>query len=190
MGDVLNYPNSLIENLDDFVVDLCRYSEGVLTEQQVRKKYHLLGEDVWQELGRDDSLIEKVEAEKLRRIRDGSCKRERAQQLVIDAPRVLGDIMSDPAANNRHRVDAIKTLDSIATPPAQVAAADSSRFVITINLSADSATNSETDVIHFDKPIAIGTDDTDHPNDTVVAIPTKEMKKITKKNENDDAESI
>jgi hypothetical protein len=128
-------------------------------------------------------LCERIEDERLRRIRDGSCKRERAQQLVINAPWVLGDIMSDPAANNRHRVDAIKTLDSIATPPAQ-AAADSSRFVIQINLGDDH-------VEHYSKSRTIDANDVDPyaaPAGTVVALPTKKLKKIAKKSENDDGD--
>jgi hypothetical protein len=189
MGDVLNYPNSLIENLDDFVVDLCRYSEGVLTEQQVRKKYHLLGEDVWQELGRDDSLIEKVEAEKIRRIRDGSTKRERAQQLVVKAPGVLGDIMLDASASPKNRIDASKTLDALATPPAQAAAADRDRFIIQINLGTDA--DGKEIVQRFNKSRSIKPYDDDvDPNDTDTAPQDVIAAIATKKNENDDGEPV
>jgi hypothetical protein len=31
--------------------------------------------------------------------------------------------MSDPGANNRHRVDAVKALDALATPPGQAGCA-------------------------------------------------------------------
>jgi hypothetical protein len=97
---------SLIDN-DAFVCDMARYAEGGLTEKQIKKKYRF-PDDVWVKLGDDDTLCEAIEPAKERRVRDGSCKRERAQQLIVDAPRVLGSIMSDPGANNRHRVDAIK----------------------------------------------------------------------------------
>ena len=57
----------------------------------MRKKYRL-SESSWSILGENDLLVEKIEAEKIRRIRDGSCKRERAQLLVVKAPDVLGGI--------------------------------------------------------------------------------------------------
>jgi hypothetical protein len=136
----------------EFLLDLCRYSENLLTEKFIRKKYHLLSEDVWQKLGEDESLIEKVEAEKLRRIRDGSSKREKAQQHIAKAPDVLNDIMLDAGANPRHKIDAAKALDDFAehrpqTTPAAVAA---ERFCITINLGAD------VPPLVFNKSIALG----------------------------------
>ena len=53
-------------------------------------------------------------AEKVRRIRSGSAKRERAQQLVVQAPNVLGDIMLDASASPKHRIDSAKALDAFA----------------------------------------------------------------------------
>jgi hypothetical protein len=143
--------DDLIENNHEFVVDLARFAEGSLTERQVKKKYRFT-DDVWATLGEDDGLVERIEAEKLRRIRDGSAARERAQQIFATAPNVLGDILNDGGASPRHRIESAKELRQIATPAAEGAAAD--RFVITINLGADS--------LHFDKPRAVGVDDPDH----------------------------
>ena len=158
MGDVVDLhgqPARLEEDLD-FISDLARYAEGLFSEQDVKKKHHLSA-DTWERLGNNETLIEKIEAEKLRRIRDGSTKRERAQQLVVKAPGILDSIMSDPNASPRHRVDAIKTLDSFASNgPESAPAAD--RFQITINLGSD--------VLHFDKSIAIDANDVDPFNDT------------------------
>ena len=44
--------------------------------------------------------------------------------------------MRDPAANARHIIDAVKTLDTLASTGAEAAAAGA-RFEITINLGAD-----------------------------------------------------
>jgi hypothetical protein len=132
MGDV---PAAILDDRD-FVVDFARYSEGILDEKFLRRKYRF-AESVWESLGEDDALVKLIEDEKLRRIRDGSSKREKAQQHIVRAPDILNAIMSDTNANNRHRVDAIKTLDAIATPPGQAAAADQNRFIIRIDLSAD-----------------------------------------------------
>jgi hypothetical protein len=90
MGDVVELhgqPAHLEEN-QEFVADCCRYAENILSEAAVKKKYHF-SDEVWTKLGEDDALVEKIEAEKIRRIRDGSSKREKAQVLVVKAPDVL-----------------------------------------------------------------------------------------------------
>ena len=88
-------------------------------------------------LGNDEELIEAIEAEKIRRIRNGSTKREKAQQLVVKAPAVPGNIMLDASASPRHRIDASKVLDDFAANgPKAAPAAD--RFQITINLGPTS----------------------------------------------------
>src|SRR6516164_2764213 len=97
---------------EEFITDLCRFSEGVYTEAAVRKKYHFT-EETWTALGTDDALCERVETEKLRRIRSGATKRELAQLHIIRGPDVLATIMDDPKANARHRVDSIKALDDL-----------------------------------------------------------------------------
>ena len=102
-------------------------------------------------------LIEDIEAEKVRRIRNGSAKREKAQQLVVQAPDVLGGIMLDASASPKHRIDSAKALDAFAANGPEAAPA-SDRFQITINLGSD--------VLHFDKSIAIDANDVDPFNDT------------------------
>ena len=69
--------------------------------EAVRKKYQL-AESSWHAFGGNDGLVEKIEAEKIRRIRDGSSKRERAQLLVVKAPNVVGNIMDDASASPPH----------------------------------------------------------------------------------------
>jgi hypothetical protein len=158
VGDVVNFPVLLDSDLGrELIVDCVRFAEGLLDERAIRKKYRF-DESAWEALGSNDALIEAVEAEKVRRIRDGSTKREKAQQLVVQAPGVLGGIMLDASASPRHRVDAIKTLDTFAANGPGAAAPASDRFQITINLGAD--------VLHFDKSIAPDPNDVDPFNDT------------------------
>src|SRR5262245_29822705 len=102
-------PTSLIDD-HEFITDCARYAEGLLSEKEVKKKHHF-NDDTWTRLGESDALVEAIEAEKLRQIRNGSTKRERAQKLVAQAPGVLGDIMLDANASPKHRIDASKTLD-------------------------------------------------------------------------------
>ena len=90
MGDVVNFPISLDSDLGrELIVNCCQFAENILTEQQVRKKYRF-DEAAWEALGTNDELVEKIEAEKIRRIRDGSSKREKSQQLITKAPGIFG----------------------------------------------------------------------------------------------------
>ena len=148
--------------------NLARFADGTLSEAAVKSRHHLSNED-WAALGESDKLVELVEAAKLRRIRTGATKRERAQIEIIDGPPILAKIMRDPNANERHRIDSIKTLDALASTGAEAAAAGA-RFEITINLGADH-------IEHYSKSIAIDPNDTD-PNEidapaVVAAIATK-----------------
>jgi hypothetical protein len=120
----------------EFVADLARYSEKLLTEKFIRRKYGNLTDDVWAALGENDELVSAIEAEKALRVRNGSAKRERAQLHIIKAPDVLEKIMSDETQNSRHRVDAVKALDSLAdNGPRSTQQAD--KFIIHIDLTAD-----------------------------------------------------
>ena len=127
---------ALIEN-QALLEDLARYSEGILSQQQVKKRWQeLIDEKTWETLGSDDALVQAIELEKARRVRSGAAKRERAQQHIVKAPDILEKIMSDDSANARHRVDSIKALDALADPGPQ-AAPPADRFIITIDLTAD-----------------------------------------------------
>jgi hypothetical protein len=145
-------PRAEVAELKDdheFIADCARYAEGVLSEQAVKKKYRF-DDTTWESLGNDEKLIEAIEAEKTRRVRNGSTARERAQVLFVAAPGVLGDIMNDTGASPRHRIESARELRQVAaTGPEAVPATD--RFTIVINLGED--------VIRVDKPIAVGVDD-------------------------------
>jgi hypothetical protein len=157
--DVASFLASLIDN-DAFVSDMARFSTGDLTERQIRKRYHL-PEEAWTKLGEDENLVSKIETEVLRRTRSGETKRERAQQYVTEVPRVMNDILMNAGASPRHRIDAGKTLNDLATPSGQTAAADTSRFVISIDLTAAGGNTIE----HYSKPYKVGVfDDTDPDN--------------------------
>ena len=158
MGEIVDLHGQPVhlEDNQEFVADCCRFAEGILDEKAVKQKYRF-DDDTWEKLGSNEVLIEKIEAEKVRRIRNGSAKRERAQQLVVQAPNVLGDIMLDTSASPKHRIDSAKALDAFAANGPEAAPA-SDRFQITINLGSD--------VLHFDKSIAIDANDVDPFNDT------------------------
>jgi hypothetical protein len=89
-------PNLLPSLLKDetLVEDLCRFADGILTEKQVRQKWHIADDLVWYALGTEDAFVERVELERTRRIRSGATKRELAQLHVTKAPAVLDKILS------------------------------------------------------------------------------------------------
>ena len=139
---------------DALVADLARFSEGICTEAAIRRKYRdLLDNEAWTTLGKDDLLVEMVEAEQVRRIRNGAAKREKAQNFVTAAPDILNGIMTDPKANAKHKVDAIKTLDALADPGPE-AAPEREYISIRIDLSADTrargAEPSPADILVFE----------------------------------------
>jgi hypothetical protein len=135
MGDTVNLPISLDSDLGrKLVSDLARFSEGICSELEVRKRHHF-DDATWEALGNNERLLEEVEIEKLRRIRNGAAKRERAQQLVVKGCTVLGDIMLDTAQSAKHRVDAIKTLDTFAAGPGDARASETV-YVIKFDLTA------------------------------------------------------
>jgi hypothetical protein len=164
---VANLP-SLIEN-HDFITDCARYAEGLYSEAAVKKKYRF-DDATWASLGEDEALIEAIEAERIRRVRSGAAKRERAQQHIVKGPDILEKIMSDESANARHRIDSVKALDALAdNGPGMAPAAD--RYVIRIDLSADAKLRSA-------KP---------DPNDVIVidATPHKTPAAITDQSKDD-----
>jgi hypothetical protein len=184
MGAVV-LPDATIDPSSDLgrqlVVDLARYRENLLDEKTIRKRYRF-DESTWQKLGDDDELIRAVEAEAVRRIADGSVKRERSQVLVARAPTVLGDILNDASQSARHRIDSAKTLNDFASNGAEAAAGQSDRFIITINLGEE--------VLRFNKSIKPDATDVDpyHPDDTdVTSTPWGMFAAIsTKKKDGDD----
>jgi hypothetical protein len=143
MSDVISLPVSLDSDMGRaLIADLARFSEGVLTEAQVKKKHHF-NDSTWEALGDHEALLAEVDAEKLRRIRSGAAKREKAQQLVVKAPDILSGIMTDPAQSARHRVDAIKTLDAFADSGPKDGPAAAEFFLIRIDLSGSDGNPTE-----------------------------------------------
>jgi hypothetical protein len=171
MGDVvdLHCQPAHLEDDHELIENLARYAEGLLSKEAVKKK-HRFDAATWEQLGENDALVEAIEAEKLRRIRNGQAKRELAQKHVVKAPEVLNGIMLDPSASPKHRIDSAKVLDQFAANAPQSAPAGD-RFIITINLGTD-VSGAEV-VEHYNKSIAINADDVD-PNDAgaVAAITT------------------
>jgi hypothetical protein len=80
--------------------------------------------------------VDAISAESLRRVRDGSAKREKAQQLIVKGPEILDGIATSPKASDKHKIDAVRALNSLAGGNSPEAAQED-RIVIRIDLGAD-----------------------------------------------------
>jgi hypothetical protein len=135
-----------------FTTDCVRHIEGLISAEQLRKKYEL--DDIgWARLAENEPLQRAVGAQKERRIRSGDAAREKAAHLFVEAPTVLGDILRDPTNSPRHRVDAIRELRACAGVGSEnkPAADERERFVININFGKGNVLHKTVDL----KPIKV-----------------------------------
>jgi len=140
-GFVIDDPPSPHLNNFELITDLTRYAEGLLEEKHVRKKYRF-DEATWTALGTDEKFVEAVELERIRRVRDGSFKRERSQQHITRAPDILNEIMSDTKQSAKHRIDSAKVLDSFSDNGPKDAP-EQDRIIIRIDMGADTRTKGQ-----------------------------------------------
>jgi len=133
-----------------FIVDCCRFCEGLLTEDQIKTKYGL-NDNAWARLAENEPLVQAVQREKERRIANGAATREKAQHLFLATPDVLNGIIHDANLSPRHRVDACRELRAVATSGSESTPASGDRFIIRIDLTAGGG-----EVIEFNKALAIG----------------------------------
>ena len=135
---------------DNFIADCCRFSEGILSEAAVKHRWRkVVSEADWTTMGSNDALVDAIEREKIRRMRNGQTAREKAQLHAVKAPDILNRIMTaDESISPRHKIEASREIRAIAAT-GQDAIPTSERFQITIVLSAD-------EKLVIDKPIACG----------------------------------
>jgi hypothetical protein len=138
-----------------FVVDCTRAAEGLVTDKELVEKYEISPAD-FGNIAKDTALIRAIQAERNRRVHNGTAARESAARHFIKAPTILDKIMSDEQANARHRIEAIREMRQVAVPENQNNPSQSERFIIRIDLTAGG--DSE-DVLTFNKSIAVSPDD-------------------------------
>ena len=147
----------------------------MLSEQDVKKKHHF-DDATWEQLGNNDALIEAIEPEKIRRIRNGSTARERRKYCL--RKRLTCSVISCTMTAFRHDTRSTKQHSAIAANgPEATPATD--RFQIIINLGADV-------VERYDKSIAVNPNDVDPFND-VGATPQGLLTVIAAKKKDDDS---
>src|SRR5262249_28310423 len=105
-------PQALAKD-DEFISDMCRFSESPLSEAQIRKRWRL-SEATWNELGDDEQLVDRIAAESARRERLGLIARERAQRTFSRVPTVLTGILDGgDDVSPRHKIEASRELRAI-----------------------------------------------------------------------------
>jgi hypothetical protein len=120
----------------ELLSDLARYAEDILSDHDIKKKYRF-DNATWTRLCTDEKFIEKIEAEKVRRVRNGATARERAQKLFTTTPTVLGNILHDETKPSRHRIEAAKEIRAVAATGPDATSASEEKFSIVINLGED-----------------------------------------------------
>jgi hypothetical protein len=144
-----------------FVTDATRAAESVVDDQTLMERWELSIEEL-QAIANTKAVGRAIRNEREHRLRSGISTRELASKSYFKVPTVLDSILMNEQANARARIESARELRVISTPENQSnPAAQSERFHIVINLGSD--------VLTFDKSIAID------PNDS----PPDEQPKLT-----------
>jgi hypothetical protein len=125
-----------------FLVDAVRAAEGLITDRDL-VEIHGVSPPELQALAKDSNFARALRAERDRRVRDGTAARESAAQIFVRAPKVMGEILDNAQANDRHRIEAARELRAQAAPENTGVAANENRFSIVINLGADGVNHIE-----------------------------------------------
>jgi hypothetical protein len=165
MGDVITLRSIPTELTDDegrrFVVDCVRAAEGLLDDSELQRKYELTPSD-WINLPKDTALMRAIQAEKERRVLNGTAARESAAKHFVRAPTILAGIMENELSNPRHVIESAREIRAIAAVSSGTEGRpDTDKFIIHIDLGDQ--------VIHheLDQPVKPDVSNEDSPNNLI-----------------------
>jgi hypothetical protein len=151
-----------------FVVDATRAAEGLLSDSELAIKYELSPAD-WQAIAKDVALGRAIRAERERRVHSGIAAKESAAKHFVKMPTILAGIAESPASNPRHVIEAAKEIRTVASGGDNTnRPADSDRFIIHIDLSADTGVRH---VETYNKSRKVDPADGDDPNNLIDITP-------------------
>jgi hypothetical protein len=158
MGNVITLRSTSVELTSDighaFVVDATRAAEGLLSDSELQRKYELSILD-WRNITKDTELMRAIQAERERRVLNGTAARESAAKHYVRAPGILAGIMENELSNPRHIIEAAKEIRTVATGSGDAdSPTQSEKFLIVINLGEDCVTRKEFDLAP-NKPIQL-----------------------------------
>jgi hypothetical protein len=143
-----------------FVVDCVRAGEGILSDRELSEIWEL-DPPAWRAIMKDRDLERAIRTVRQQRVRSGAAAQEAAQKHFVKAPTILAGIMENESANPRHVIEAAKEIRTVASGGSSGdRPAETERFVIRIDLSADGTGHIET----YDKPMKIDVSDGDGPD--------------------------
>jgi hypothetical protein len=123
-----------------FAVDCCRFVEGLVSEEALKKKYQL-DDAGWRQLELIEPLQLLVGRVKEERIRDGTAQREKASLHWLSAVDVIHGIIQDPATPARSRIDGARELRACAgAGGAEANTPANERFIINISFGTHKVT--------------------------------------------------
>jgi hypothetical protein len=119
-----------------FVGDCARYTEGLMSEVETRSRWGLT-EQQWEAFERHTPILDAVQHERERRIMNGTAVAEAARRQHVNAPAVLGSILSNDGVSPRHRIEAARELRTMAVNSAGAGTQNGEKFTVTINIGKD-----------------------------------------------------
>jgi hypothetical protein len=120
----------------EFATDCARYTEGLLSEDEIKGKWAIPDED-WEGLTANIQLLSAIRAERERRTQNGEAAREMAQKYFAKAPTVLGSILTDEQISPRNRIEAAKELRQAAGNRPDFGSGPREKIIISIDLGDD-----------------------------------------------------
>lgn len=118
-----------------FVVDCARFTEGLLTEADIKTKWGI-DDAQWKSLEQHAALLQAVRREREQRVTNGTAAIEAAQRQFARAPSVLGAILSNDEMPPRHRIEAARELRAITAGSLNDKRQAGEKLVVVINLGA------------------------------------------------------
>jgi hypothetical protein len=121
---------------NSFIGDCARYTEGLISEAEIRSRWGLTDEQ-WQAFEQNTPILDAVRHERERRIMNGAAVAEAARRQHVNAPSVLGSILSNDGVSPRHRIEAARELRAIAIDNGRSEGHAHEKFTVIINIGKD-----------------------------------------------------
>lgn len=117
----------------EFVLHCARYTEGLLSEADIKSKWAITDAG-WAALANNTHLLDRVRRERERRVFNGAAAREGAQHHLTKAPNVLGGILTDATIPPRHRIEAARELRQAVSGGDVASNKETEKLTVVINL--------------------------------------------------------
>jgi hypothetical protein len=125
-----------------FILDATRAGESVLSDDDLKLKYLLSDADL-KNISKNAAVARAVRACSAERVRSGRAAQESAAKHFSKAPGYLNEILADPKAHPKFRIESAKELRATAVGNNSETPNNSERFTININLGSGHSLHNE-----------------------------------------------